>query len=152
MNIKVYKANDKVHTLSDQELEKIVQMVFFDQVSDKEIAIQSGISKPTLYKLKRTDRFQKAMEEYGEVAVREADSRIQAYVRDAVSRLISLVGSHNEHIAIKASTEIIRLSGIREPLPKFTAERAVKSDQETVIKYLQLIAHDDGKQSDVSGN
>ena len=66
-----FKANDVVHTLQDNVVQEMAEVVFLDQLSDSDIAARFKMSKPTLYKLKRTSRFQKALKDYGEIAVRE---------------------------------------------------------------------------------
>ncbi len=152
MTLPGVKSNDIVNTLPEDKLLDIVRMVFTDQISDEEIAKQSGMSKPTLYKLKKTERFQSAIKDYGELAVREADTKIQANVDKAVTRLISLLDSEVPSVSLKASTEIIRLAGLGLSLPTFTSTQPQHSDQATVLQYLQVIALEQGKQNEpVSG-
>ena len=140
--------NIMINTLSEDTLLEIIRLVFTDQLTDQEIANYAGMSKPTLYKFKKTERFQLALKAYGEVAVREADAKIQANVDKAVNKLISLLDSDIPSVQLKASTELIRLAGLGQTLPNFTPAQPPQSDQATVLQYLQVIALEQGKQSE----
>ena len=139
------KKNDKINTLSDNDLQSIAKLVFIDNLSDEEIASISKMSKPTLYKLKRTECFQNHLKDYGALAVREADSRIQAHANKAVDTLISLLNNENSNIKLKASTEILRLAGLGQPLPNFTHDNNKSSDKSLLLQYLSVIATNKSK-------
>ena len=148
----VTKSNDIINTLTDNKLRDIIRLVFIDQLTDEEIAKHSGMSKPTLYKLKKTERYQKAMKDYAMAAVREADVKIQTQIDKAVDRLISLLDSNVPSIQLRASIELIRLAGLGQPLPIFTPDQPHKSDQMAVLEYLKVIALKQGKANDpISG-
>lgn len=115
-------------------------MVFRDQQSDVDIAAHFGMSKPTLYKLKRTSRFQRALKAFGEIAVREAETKIQAASGKAVGTLISLLDSDNPSIKLKAAIETIRLVGLGQPLPEFTPDIVEITDKQRLVAHLQEIA------------
>ena len=135
-----FKSNDIVHTIPDTTVQEIAMVVFWDQQSDKDIAAHFGMSKPTLYKLKRTSRFQTALKDFGEVAIREAHTKIQAASDKAVMTLVELMGSDTPAIKLKASIETLRLAGLGQPLPEFTPDKTEKSDKQKLAGYLQEIA------------
>ena len=142
-----FKSNDIVNTLPDNVVQEVVEVVFLDQLSDSGIATQFQMSKPTFYKLKLTSRFQKALKDYGEVAVREANTKIQAASDKAVGTLIDLLDSDNPAIRLKAAIETIRLSGLGQPLPEFTSENDQMPDKQRLLLYLQTITQDGGKET-----
>jgi hypothetical protein len=142
-----FKANDVVHTLQDNVVQEMAEVVFLDQLSDSDIAARFKMSKPTFYKLKRTSRFQKALKDYGEIAVREANTRIQAASDKAVGALIDLLECDIPSIRLRAATETIRLAGLGQPLPEFTPERDQMPDKHLLLMYLQAVAQNDGKKT-----
>jgi hypothetical protein len=143
-----FKANDIVHTLPDNVVQELVEVVFLDQVSDADIASHYGMTKPTFYKLKRTSRFQQALKDFGEIAVREANTRIQAASDKAVGALIELLDSDIPAIRLKAAVETIRLSGLGgQPLPVFTSDQDQMPDKHLLLMYLQTVAQIGGKES-----
>ena len=142
-----FKSNDIVNTLPDNVVQEMAEVVFLDQLSDADIASQYGMSKPTFYKLKRTSRFQQALKHYGEIAVREANTRIQAASDKAVRTLIDLLDSDNPTIRLKAAVETIRLSGLGQPLPEFTSERDQMPDRHLLLMYLQTVTQNGGKET-----
>ena len=144
-----FKANDIVHTLQDNVVQEMAEVVFLDQLSDSDIAARFKMSKPTLYKLKRTSRFQKALKDYGEIAVREANSRIQAASDKAVKTLLDLLDSDIPSIKLKAATETIRLAGLGQPLPEFTPEQDQTPDKHLLLMYLQAVVQKDGKKTGI---
>jgi hypothetical protein len=142
-----FKSNDIVNTLPDNIVQEVVEVVFLDQQSDSDIATHFNMSKPTFYKLKRTSRFQKALKDYGEIAVREANTRIQAASGKAVGTLIGLLDSDNPAIKLKAAIETIRLSGLGQPLPEFTPEQGQMPDKHLLLMYLQSVTQTGGQGS-----
>ena len=138
-----FKSNDIVNTLP---VEEVVEVVFLDQLSDADIASQFHMSKPTFYKLKGTSRFQKALKDYGEIAVREANTRIQAASDKAVATLVDLLDSDNPAIKLKAAIETIRLSGLGQPLPEFTSENDQMPDKQLLLMYLKTVTQNGGKE------
>ena len=142
-----FKSNDIVNTLPDNIVQEVVEVVFLDQQSDSDIATHFNMSKPTFYKLKRTSRFQKALKDYGEIAVREANTRIQAASGKAVGTLIGLLDSDNPAIKLKAAIETIRLSGLGQPLPEFTPEQGQMPDNHLLLMYLQSVTQTGGQGS-----
>ena len=141
-----FKSNDIVNTLPDNVVQEVVEVVFLDQLSDSDIAAQFSMSKPTFYKLKRTRRFQKALGDYGEIAVREANTRIQAASDKAVRTLLDLLDSDIPAIRLKAATETIRLSGLGQPLPEFTPLQEQIPDKQRLLTYLQIVTQNGGKE------
>lgn len=142
-----FKSNDIVNTLPDNIVQEVVEVVFLDQQSDSDIATHFNMSKPTFYKLKRTSRFQKALKDFGEVAVREANTRIQAASGKAVGTLIGLLDSENPVIKLKAAIETIRLSGLGQPLPEFTPEQGQMPDKHLLLMYLQAVTKTGGQET-----
>ena len=142
-----FKSNDIVNTLPDNIVQEVVEVVFLDQQSDSDIATHFNMSKPKFYKLKRTSRFQKALKDYGEIAVREANTRIQAASGKAVGTLIGLLDSDNPAIKLKAAIETIRLSGLGQPLPEFTPEQGQMPDKHLLLMYLQSVTQTGGQGS-----
>ena len=140
-----FKSNDVVHTLPDDIIQDMAEVVFLDQLSDSDIAARFGMSKPTLYKLKRTSRFQKALKDYGEIAVREANTKIQAASEKAVITLLNLLDDDSPAIRLKAATEAIRLAGLGQPLPEFTPRQDGMPDKHLLLMYLQAVVQTDGK-------
>ena len=141
-----FKSNDIINTLPDNVVKEVVEVVFLDQLSDAEIASQYQISKPTFYKLKRTSRFQRALKDYGEIAVREANTRIQAASDKAVATLVDLLDSDNPAIKLKAAIETIRLAGLGQPLPEFTSENDQMPDKQLLLMYLKTVTQNGGKE------
>jgi len=141
-----FKKNDVVNTLPEEELQKMAVKVFQDQLSDEEIAKAHGMSKPTFYRVKRTERFQKVLKHFGEIAVREANTKIQAASNKAVETLIKLLGSHTPTVQLKAATEILRLSGLGQSLPVFTSADYQNHDKALILQYVQSIALSEGKE------
>jgi hypothetical protein len=142
-----YKSNDIIHTLPDNVVQEVVEVVFLDQQSDSDIATHFDMSKPTFYKLKRTSRFQKALKDFGEIAVREANTRIQAASGKAAGTLIDLLDVDNPAIRLKAAIETIRLSGLGQPLPEFTPEQGQMPDKHLLVTYLQTVIQTGGQGS-----
>ena len=140
-----FKSNDIVNTLPDNVVQEVVEVVFLDQQSDSDIATQFNMSKPTFYKLKLTSRFQRALKDYGEIAVREANTRIQAASNKAVGTLIALLDVDNPAIRLKAAIETIRLSGLGQPLPEFTPEQGQMPDKHLLLMYLQTVTQTGGQ-------
>ena len=137
-----FKSNDIVNTMP---VEEVVEVVFLDQLSDADIALQFHMSKPTFYKLKGTSRFQRALKDYGEIAVREANTRIQAASGKAVGTLIDLLDSDIPAIRLKAAIETIRLAGLGQPLPELTPNQDQMPDKHLLLTYLQTITQNGGK-------
>lgn len=144
-----FKSNDIVNTLPDNVVQEVVEVVFLDQLSDSDIATQFQMSKPTFYKLKLTSRFQKALKGYGEIAVRVANTRIQAASDKAVGTLIDLLDSDNLTIRLKAAIETIRLSGLGQPLPEFIPEKNQMPDKHLLLMYLQTVAQNGSKETGI---
>ena len=142
-----FKSNDIVNTLPDNVVQEVVEVVFLDQLSDEDISSKFSMSKPTFYKLKRTRRFQKALKDYGEIAVREANTRIQAASDKAVGTLIDLLDIDNPAIRLKAAIETIRLSGLGQPLPEFTPEQGQMPDKHLLLTYLQTVTQNGGQET-----
>jgi len=140
-----FKSNDIVNTLPDNVVQEVVEVVFLDQQSDSDIATQFNMSKPTFYKLKLTSRFQRALKDFGEIAVREANTRIQAASDKAVGTLIDLLDVDNPAIRLKAAIETIRLSGLGQPLPEFTPEQGQMPDKHLLLTYLQTVTQTGGQ-------
>jgi hypothetical protein len=140
-----FKSNDIVNTLPDRIVQEVVEVVFSDQQSDSDIATHFNMSKPTFYKLKRTSRFQRALKDYGEIAIREANTRIQAASDKAVGTLIDLLDVDNPAIRLKAAIETIRLSGLGQPLPEFTPEQGQMPDKHLLLTYLQTVTQTGGQ-------
>ena len=132
--------NNIVQTISDDQLNDMAVMAFEDHVSDEAIAKHFGMSKPTYYKLKKTQRFQNALKSYGDIAVRKASNKIQANADRAVQTLIDLMGSDAPQIRLKASIEVLRLAGIGLPLPELTNEQSNNKDKALLLQYLQSIS------------
>lgn len=55
-----FKRNDLVNSLPGHIVQEMAEVVFLDQLSDSGIASKFQMSKPTFYKLKLTNRFQRA--------------------------------------------------------------------------------------------
>jgi hypothetical protein len=141
-----FKRNDIVHTLPENVVQEVVEVVFFDQLPDSDIASQFNMSKPTFYKLKGTSRFQKALKDYGEISVREANTRIQAASDKAVRTLIDLLDSDIPAIRLKAAVETIRLAGLGQPLPEFTSDQDQMPDKHLLLTYLRIVTQTGGKE------
>ena len=84
----------------------------------------------------------------GEVAVREAHSRIQANSDKAVETLIDLLNSDAPQFRLKAASEILRLSGIEQPLPEFTIRDRSGGDRALILQYLSNLNAQVGKDDD----
>jgi hypothetical protein len=144
------KQNNLVVTFPEVHLEKMVAMVFEDQQSDQAIAEHFKMSKPTFYKLKRTERFQKALKLYGEVAVRLASAKIQAHSEKAVSVLVKLLEEGSEGNRLKAATELLRLAGLNQSLPEFTLQVNTGDHRALVLQHLEKLTNTHGKLGDIN--
>jgi predicted DNA-binding transcriptional regulator AlpA len=142
--------NNVVATFPEKQLEEMVAMVFVDQQSDQSIAEHFNMSKPTFYKLKRTERFQKALKLHGEVAVRFASAKIQAHSEKAVATLVRLMAEGNEASQLKAATELLRLSGLNQPLPKLTMQINTEDHRTLVLQHLAKLTPTTSKEGKVN--
>ena len=124
--------NNIVRTFPIEKLEILVTLVFEDQLSDEAIAEHFGFSKPTLYKLKKTLRFQKILMSYSEIAARNASASIKYQTQEAVSVLVRLMKEGSETIQLKAAIEVIRIGGLCNALPAFTLQSGL-GDQGTLL-------------------
>lgn len=147
--VTTFKSNDIVNSMPENVVQELAEVVFLDQLSDVDIATQYAMSKPTLYKLKLTSRFQRALKDYGEIAVREANTKIQAASDKAVMTLIQLLDSDIPAIRLKAAVETIRLSGLGgQPLPEFTPEHDHMPDKHLLLTYLQTVVQIGSKKTE----
>ena len=128
--------NDLVNTFPEEKLEAMVTMVFIDQLSDQKIAAYFNMSKPTFYKLKKTERFQNALKIHGEIAIRFASAKIQAHSEKAVATLVRLMAEGNEGNQLRAATELLRLAGLNERLPDFTVNIQSEDHRGLIKQYI----------------
>lgn len=137
--------NDLVNTFPDEQVEAMVAMVFRDQLSDQAIADHFKMSKPTFYKIKRTQCFQKALKLYGEVAVRLASAKIQAHSERAVKVLVDVMSEGSDANRLRAATELLRLAGLNERLPEFTLHVRAVDHRALVLQHLANLTQTNGK-------
>ncbi len=142
------KTNNVVSTFPEEKVEEMAAMVFADHQSDQAIAAHFDMSKPSFYKLKKTERFQKALRLHGEIAVRLASAKIQAHSEKAVATLVRLMAEGNEASQLKAATELLRLSGLNQPLPTLTMNINTQDHRALVIQHLEKLTHTHGKEEE----
>lgn len=113
-----------------------IELLFLDQLPDKEIAQACGISRATLANWKNRPEFQAALRDFGLRYRRLAYARLESGSEKAVQTLLKLLDSANESIRLKAAVELLRLLKADQPPPS----PRVGDTKVEIQQFLALIA------------
>jgi len=96
-------------------MQKAVELLFLDHLSDKEIAKKCGIARATLANWKKLPEFQAALRAFGTQHRNQAYARLESGSDKAVRTLLELLDSENENTRLKAAIELLRLIKADQP-------------------------------------
>lgn len=104
-------------TALSAKMHTAIELLFLDQLPDKEIAQACGISRATLANWKNRPEFQTALREFGRQYRQMAYARLESGSKKAVLSLLELLDSQNENVRLKAAVELLRLLKADQPPP-----------------------------------
>ena len=124
-------------TLPTAKMEKAVKLLFFDHLSDKEIAETCGVARSTLATWKKLPEFQQALRDFGAQQRAEAYALLESGADKAVRTLLELLDADQETTRLRAATELLKLLKADQPphLPQNDGEIKVEINQ-----FLSLIS------------
>jgi AraC-like DNA-binding protein len=98
------------------KMQRAVELLYYDQLTDEQIAQDLGISRRGLTRWKKQPEFQNALGEFAALQRQKAKELLEATVTKAATTLRDLLDSKNENIRLKASLEVLKLTGtVAEP-------------------------------------
>jgi hypothetical protein len=124
--------------LPSGKMQKAVELLFLDHLSDAEIAKECGIARATLANWKNLPGFQAALRAFGVQHRNQAYALLESGSHKAVRTLLALLDSENENTRLKAAIELLRLIKTDQP-PAVPASRESGPSVE-VKQFLTLIA------------
>ena len=118
-------------------MEKAVELLFFDRLSDKEIARHCDVARSTLACWKNLPEFQDALQDFGRQQRLQAYTLLESGSEQAVRTLLDLLDSDNENIRLKSAVELLRLTTADQPPLVSDIKRANPSKE--ITQFLALI-------------
>ena len=93
------------------KMQRAVELLYYDQLTDEQIAQELGISRRGLTRWKKQPEFLNALGEFAALQRQKANEVLEATVTKAATTLRDLLDSENENIRLKASLEVLKLTG-----------------------------------------
>ena len=106
--------------------------------SIEEACRKAHVSKPTVYGWFKEDVFSEEVRKQRDLIYGRAIEKLTAGVDNAVEKLMKLVNSRNENIALRAAQSIISLA-IRAKTEAFESQRAEGKKSETQLFSLETV-------------
>jgi transcriptional regulator with XRE-family HTH domain len=97
-------------------MQRAIELVFFDELTDEQIANAVGISRRALARWKKRDDFQSALSEFSVRRRERAHEVLDATVEKAAYTLRELLDSDNEQVRLRAAAEVLKVTNtVSEP-------------------------------------
>ena len=88
---------------------RAVELVFYDELPDEQIAATLGVSRRCLSRWKRRDDFRAALTAFADHRRQRAHEVLDATVEKAARTLRDLLDSENEQIRLRAAVEVLKV-------------------------------------------
>ena len=98
------------------KMQRAVELLYYDQLTDEQIAQELGISRRGLTRWKKQPEFQNALGEFATLQRQKANEVLESTVTKTATTLRDLLDSENENIRLKAALEVLKITGtVAEP-------------------------------------
>lgn len=126
--------------LLDSRQEKAVELLFLGRQTLAEIAKECGVSDQTILNWRKKAEFQKALTNYARRQRERAYSLLEAKAETAAMVLVSMMGSENDTVRLKASLEILEMTKLKRTFElKMTESDGITSDSSEISKLISQI-------------
>ena len=89
------------------KMQRAVELLYYDQLTDEQIAQELRISRRGLTRWKKQPEFENALGEFATLQRQLANEVLQSTVTKAATTLRDLLDSENENIRLKAALEVL---------------------------------------------